>query len=174
MVLSELHSTDFPLLHKHFRNDKRIRMFEEDGYKTLNAMMPPPQKRSLVLMDPSYEQKKEYHWVTESLINAHKKFSTGVYALWYPVVGREAVNRIEKTLRRSGITKIQLFELAIKEDADDSGMTASGMIVINPPWKLMQTMQQTLPYLVSILSPETGSYRAEVLVGENPTQEKQA
>jgi 23S rRNA (adenine2030-N6)-methyltransferase len=171
LVVSELHSTDFPLLNKHFRNDKRIRIFEQDGYKTLNAMIPPPQKRSLVLMDPSYEQKKEYHWVTENLMNAHKKFTTGVYLLWYPVVNRESIDRIEKTLKRSGITKIQLFEFAMQEDTNESGMTASGMIVINPPWKLMETMQKTLPYLVSTLSPEKGSFRAEVLVGENPTQE---
>ncbi len=166
LVFSELHSSDFPLLNKHFRSDDRIRILEEDGYKTLNAVFPPAQKRGLVLIDPSYEQKKEYQWVVENLINTHKKFATGVYALWYPVVDRSYIDRLEKTLKRSGIPKIQLFELAIQPDNTEHGMTANGMIVINPPWKLMEEMKIVLPYLVNCFAPETGSYRAEILSGE--------
>jgi 23S rRNA (adenine2030-N6)-methyltransferase len=166
LVFAELHSSDFPLLNKHFRADDRIRILEEDGYKTLNAVFPPAQKRGLALIDPSYEQKKEYQWVIEHLISSHNKFATGVYALWYPVVDRSYIDRMEKALKRSGIPKIQLFEFAIEPDSTGHGMTASGMIVINPPWKLMEEMHTVLPCLVNCLAPETGSFRAEVLSGE--------
>jgi 23S rRNA (adenine2030-N6)-methyltransferase len=117
-------------------------------------------------MDPSYEQKKEYQWVVDSLIQAHKKFSTGTYALWYPVVNRDSIDRLEKAFKRSGIAKIQLFEFNISPDTEEYGMTGSGMIVINPPWKLMDEMKTVLPYLVEKLSPANGSYRAEIISGE--------
>lgn len=166
LLLSELHSTDFNLLNKHFRQDARIKLFDSDGYVTLNASLPPLHKRALVLIDPSYEEKKEYQWVIDHLLHAHKKFATGTYALWYPVVDRRNNDRLEKALRRSGIPKIQLFELGMQADNDEYGMTASGMIVINPPWQLMTEMQTALPFLVEHLSHNQGHFRAEVLCGE--------
>jgi len=166
LILSELHTTDFSLLNKHFRQDKRVKLFDTDGYNTLKASVPPLQKRALVLMDPSYEQKPEYQWVVDSLIQAHKKFATGTYALWYPVIDRRNSDRIEKSLKRSGIPKIQLFEFGMQADTNDYGMTSSGMILINPPWQLMSEMQKALPYLVQTLSPEQGHFRAEIISGE--------
>ncbi|MBI3187366.1 MAG: 23S rRNA (adenine(2030)-N(6))-methyltransferase RlmJ, partial [Gammaproteobacteria bacterium] len=134
--LFELHTKEYQLLSALFARDKQIKTELRDGFQALSAVLPPPERRAVILVDPPYEVKADYQTVIESLKTAHKKFSTGVYLLWYPVVNRKYVNSIERELIDSGIRNILLAELAIGPDAEDAGMTASGMIVINPPWQL--------------------------------------
>jgi 23S rRNA (adenine2030-N6)-methyltransferase len=105
-----------------------------------------------VFIDPSYELKKDYHEVVTTLIQMHKRFATGCYALWYPVIERERVQKMEDTFKNSGIHNIELFELGICAEETTRGMTGCGMIVINPPWTLKNTMQEALPWLASTLT----------------------
>ena len=144
-----------------------MRTFGEDGLQGMMGRLPPPSKRGLVLIDPSYEIKSDYQRVTEQLIRAYHKFATGIYALWYPVVDRERINRLERQLIGAGIRRMQLFELGLQSDTTERGMTSAGMIVINPPWTLFNKMQPLLPKLAEKLAPETGVYRLEVLAGED-------
>ncbi|WP_105187890.1 23S rRNA (adenine(2030)-N(6))-methyltransferase RlmJ [Pseudoalteromonas sp. T1lg48] len=162
----ELHPQDLALLEKNMAGKRSLRVKGEDGFKGLQGLVPPVSRRACVLMDPPYEIKSDYDKAVDSLIKAHKRFSTGTYLLWYPVVERERIERIEQRLTQSGIKNIQLFELATSADTDTHGMTASGMIAINPPYTLMQTMEQVLPELVSLLSDSSGFYRAIQLVEE--------
>ena len=147
----ELHPQDYPLLRNNMQDSKRIKVSQQDGYQGLDALLPPKSRRGLILIDPSYEVKTEYEQVVKSLIKAHKKFSTGTYALWYPVVSRQDIGRLQNRLIHSGIKNIQQFELALKPDTNERGMTAAGMIVINPPWTLLNTMTQLLPKLAKQL-----------------------
>ena len=118
-------------------------------------------------IDPSYEMKNDYQRVTETLVQMHKRFATGTYALWYPVVERSRNQQLERDIKSSGLKNVQLFELGIKTDTYEHGMTASGMIVVNPPWTLAADMQQVLPWLAQVLGIDgAGSYRIETLVGE--------
>ena len=89
--------------------------------------------------------------VVDALGNAHRRFATGCYALWYPVVERQRIDRLERALRDSGIRDIELYELCIAPDSAARGMTGSGMIVINPPWTLRAEMAVTLPWLAGQL-----------------------
>lgn len=167
LFLFELHPNEFTDMCNNFAGDRQIKMEKSDGLKGLIAKMPPKERRGFILIDPSYEIKTEYQQVVATLIQAYKRFSTGTYALWYPVVNRHVTNKMERELINSGIKNIQLFELAISEDSLEKGMTASGMIVINPPWTLRKEMQASLPFLVKTLAPEgQGSYRIETLVAE--------
>ncbi|HET8807391.1 MAG TPA: 23S rRNA (adenine(2030)-N(6))-methyltransferase RlmJ, partial [Methylophaga sp.] len=150
--LYELHSEDAKLLANNLQRDKHARVMHEDGLKGLLTLLPPLSRRGLVLIDPSYEIKSDYDLVIKTIIEAHKKFSTGTYAIWYPVVERSRITRMEKQLINSGIRNIQRFELAITNDSNARGMTSSGMIVINPPWQLMVTMQTLLPKLCKALA----------------------
>lgn len=165
--LFELHSTDTRLLEQLTSRNRKIRVQQSDGYKGLLGLLPPASRRALVLMDPPYEIKDDYQKVSDTLIKAHSKFATGTYALWYPVVERKRINQLELQLRKSGIRNIQQFELGMKADTNEHGMTAAGMIVINPPWTLMQRMQDLLPKLVAAID-TTGEafYRIETLVEE--------
>lgn len=165
--LFELHPTDFALLDQQMANDRQVRVMQEDGLKGLLRLLPPRCHRALVLIDPSYEVKAEYDQVVAALKQAHKKFPTGIYALWYPVVDRNRTNKLIWQVKNSGIRNIQRFELAISADSTGRGMTASGMIVVNPPWTLMQTLSGLLPRLVETLgNDKDAAFIADVLAGE--------
>ena len=165
--LFELHPTDFKILEQSFAKDKRFIVKAEDGHEKLIALLPPISKRGFVLIDPSYEIKNEYDRVVDTLIKAHRRFATGTYALWYPVVDRSRIDRLEKRLVESGIKRIQLFELGQQKDTVERGMTSAGMIVINPPWTLFDKMKKTLPRLATVLGrDDVLVFRCEELVEE--------
>jgi len=167
LSLFELHSTEIELLKSATHKDKRIHTHHAEGLSGAIALLPPKQHRGLIFIDPSYEIKSDYESVIQSLIQMHRRFATGSYALWYPVIDRKRNQQLEKVLKTTDIANIQLFELGIKEDSLEHGMTASGMIVINPPWTLAADMQQTLPWLCNALGVDgAGSFRIETLVAE--------
>nr|WP_113869524.1 23S rRNA (adenine(2030)-N(6))-methyltransferase RlmJ [Brenneria salicis]NMN93283.1 23S rRNA (adenine2030-N6)-methyltransferase [Brenneria salicis ATCC 15712 = DSM 30166]RBP57562.1 23S rRNA (adenine2030-N6)-methyltransferase [Brenneria salicis ATCC 15712 = DSM 30166]RLM31608.1 23S rRNA (adenine(2030)-N(6))-methyltransferase RlmJ [Brenneria salicis ATCC 15712 = DSM 30166] len=165
--LTELHPSDFPLLRNEFQKDARCKVLREDGYQQLKSQLPPLYRRGFVLIDPPYELKTDYQAVVKGLQEGHKRFATGVYALWYPVVLRQQIKRLLKELEASGIRNILQIELAVRPDSDRHGMTASGMIVINPPWKLAAQMKSVLPWLHSVLvQAGTGHTLVEQIVPE--------
>ncbi|RRJ83949.1 23S rRNA (adenine(2030)-N(6))-methyltransferase RlmJ [Aestuariirhabdus litorea] len=165
--LYELHPEDVERLKGNTRGNRRIRVFCEDGLKGLQAHLPPASRRALVLIDPSYELKSDYEQVVKALQAAHRKFATGVYALWYPVVERERINQLETSLQGSGIRNIQRFELGLRADTEGRGMTASGMILINPPWGLFDKLAGLLPKLAQAVGEQgEGNYRCDTLVEE--------
>ena len=166
-LLTELHPRDFPLLRNNFKEFKNISVKCDNGFQQLKATLPPKERRGLVLIDPPYELKEDYDLVVKAAEEGYKRFATGTYAIWYPVVLRQQTKRIFKGLQASGIRKILKIELAVRPDSDQRGMTASGMAVINPPWTLENQMKAMLPYLVKTLVPEgTGSWTVEWITPE--------
>lgn len=163
--LFELHTKEYQLLSTLFARDKQIKTEHRDGFQALSAVLPPVERRAVILIDPPYEVKADYQTVVASIKAAYRKFSTGVYLLWYPVVNRKFINRIERELVDSGIRNILLAELVIAPDAEEQGMTASGMIVINPPWQLQDALKVVLPYVQHALAP-AGGFRLQQLVSE--------
>lgn len=163
--LYELHPEDYKRLVKNTQGYSKFKVFKEDGLSGLLGRLPPPSRRALVLIDPSYEIKSDYDAVFKTVASAYKKFATGSYAIWYPVVERSRIKRMHQQFVKSGIKDIQVFELGLAADAEGQGMTASGMLVINPPWQLMTHMQALLPKLTQALD-ETGQafYRCDQLV----------
>jgi 23S rRNA (adenine2030-N6)-methyltransferase len=167
LFLYELHAAEIKQLIALFAQDRRAKVFHADGLRDSLGALPPAQHRGLVLIDPSYEIKTDYQQVAETLLKMHKRFTTGTYALWYPVIERSRNRRLERTIEASGINSVQLFELGIHADSHGHGMTASGMIVVNPPWTLRDSMKQCLPWLADVLAENgEGNYRIQTLVGE--------
>lgn len=166
-LLTELHPRDFPLLRNNFKEFKNVSVKCDNGFQQLKATLPPKERRGLVLIDPPYELKEDYDLVVKAAEEGYKRFATGTYAIWYPVVLRQQTKRIFKGLQASGIRKILKIELAVRPDSDQRGMTASGMAVINSPWPLENQMKAILPYLVKTLVPEgTGSWTVEWITPE--------
>ncbi len=166
-LLTELHPSDYPLLRNNFKQFENIIAKRDNGFQQLKATLPPKERRGLVLIDPPYELKEDYDLVVKAVEEGYKRFATGVYAIWYPVVLRQQTKRIIKGLEATDIRKILQIELAIRPDSDQRGMTASGMIVINPPWTLEGQMRQILPYLTQTLVPEgTGSWQVSWITPE--------
>ncbi|MCG7532938.1 23S rRNA (adenine(2030)-N(6))-methyltransferase RlmJ [Psychrobium sp. MM17-31] len=167
MELTELHPADLALLEQEFAGDRKVRIQKTDGYKGLKANMPPAQRRALVLIDPPYELKTEHQDAIKGIVEAHKRFATGIYALWYPVVSRRQVEKFCDDFKAQGIRKILRIELNVKADTEEYGMTGTGMIVVNPPWKLEQQMRETLPWLMEQLAQDDkASFKVEWLVEE--------
>ncbi len=165
IALYELHSNEVELLRNNVKGDRRIKVFAEDGFQGCVANMPPKERRGLILIDPPYEIKKDYQETVKTLTKAHRRFATGTYALWYPVVDRYRIRELHQSLVDSGMPNIHYFELGLEPDNTGFGMTASGMVVINPPWTLKAEMETALPYLAEALSPD-GWYKSEQLVAE--------
>lgn len=166
MVLTELHPSDYPLLEQEFHRDRQVRLYKEDGFQRLKASLPPKERRGLVLIDPPYELAKEYRDVVTAIASSHKRWATGIYAIWYPVVNRCDIDDMLDGLASLGIRKILQIELGVTPDTNERGMTASGMIVVNPPWKLESQMQTVLPFLKETIAPATGHYKVEWIVPE--------
>ena len=167
LFLHELHPSDFQFLRDCMRDIRNVKVINDDGFAGLQALLPPPDKRALVLIDPSYEVKSDYQHAIKQVIQAHKRFATGTFAIWYPVVLRQRIHEMETALQKSGIKNIQLIELGLQPDNPEHGMTSSGMIVINPPWTLWRAMEEALPWLVDQLGEnDVGFYRLEQLVPE--------
>jgi 23S rRNA (adenine2030-N6)-methyltransferase len=167
LVLCELHPTELELLKSFAPNDRRIRIVYGDGFRESIGFLPPLERRGLVLLDPSYEIKTDYRQVVETLVRAYRRFETGTFALWYPVIERRRIDSLEQAVQQSGIRHIQLFELGVEPDARDRGMTASGMMVVNPPWTLYAELATVLPYLAEVLGRDGGGYhRMFDLAGE--------
>ncbi|MCG7584199.1 23S rRNA (adenine(2030)-N(6))-methyltransferase RlmJ [Photobacterium sp. OFAV2-7] len=166
MVLTELHPTDFPLLLQEFRSDRQVKIYKEDGFQRLKASLPPKERRGVVLIDPPYELKHEYMDVVNAIAESYKRWATGTYAIWYPVVYRENIDKMLQGLEKLGIRKILQIELGVEPDTTERGMTASGMIVINPPWKLESQMQAILPWLQQAIAPSRGHHTVQWVVPE--------
>ncbi|EEX51246.1 23S rRNA (adenine(2030)-N(6))-methyltransferase RlmJ [Pasteurella dagmatis] len=166
-LLTELHPSDFPLLRNNFKEFENITTKRDNGFMQVKATLPPKERRGLVLIDPPYELKEDYDLVVNTIEEGYKRFATGVYAIWYPVVLRQQVKRMVRNLENTGIRKILQIELAVRPDTEQRGMTASGIIVINPPWTLEQQMKKILPYLTKNLIPEgTGSWSVNWITPE--------
>ena len=165
--LFELHPADFAALRQNMSREPNIQVRNEDGFQGLLALVPPPQRRGVVLIDPSYEVKGDYARVGEVLARAWKKFSTGIYLVWYPVVRRQRVVDMENAIASHAIRNVQRFELAVAADSATRGMTAAGLIVVNPPWRLMERMRKVLPRLANTLGLDSGAgFKADVLAEE--------
>ncbi len=154
LIMTELHPSDYPRLVEEFTRDRRAEVLKEDGFQQLKSKLPPTSRRGFVLIDPPYELKTDYEAVVSGIVEGYKRFATGIYAIWYPVVSRTQINNMVEALRETEIRKILQIELGVQPDSEERGMTASGMIVINPPWKLEAQMQDIMPWLYQTLVPE--------------------
>jgi 23S rRNA (adenine2030-N6)-methyltransferase len=167
LELTELHPTDIELLKQEFAGDRKVRIQQVDGYKGLKGGLPPAQRRALVLIDPPYELKTEHDDAIKGIVESHKRFATGIYALWYPLVSRAQVKRFCEKFASQDIRNILRIEMCVKGDTEGFGMTGSGMIVVNPPWKLEQQMKELLPWLTTQLKQDDqAQFTIEWLVEE--------
>jgi 23S rRNA (adenine2030-N6)-methyltransferase len=167
LELCELHPQDFPRLQRLFRKDGRVCCHFEDGFQASLALVPPHERRALVLIDPSYELKQDYARVVAHVRLLHRRFATGVYALWYPLVEAYRVKALEAAFINSGMRRIQLYEVCLTSRHNNRGMTGAGMIVVNPPWTLQEELRAALEYFAPLVS-ESGEpiYRIVELAGE--------
>jgi 23S rRNA (adenine2030-N6)-methyltransferase len=149
LLLAELHPEEAFLLRGEFMGSKAAAVHERDGYETLKALTPPPEKRGLVLMDPPYEKADEFEQAASALKAAHGRWATGVYALWYPIKDDSAKRRFLRNVEHSGMRKVLLTELELPPQS--GGLHGTGMLVVNPPWQFDQAARSHLVALAPLL-----------------------
>lgn len=153
MRLYELHPSDSELLHENFAGfGTQVLMQSSDGFGALKALLPPPPRRALVLIDPPYEDKQDYQRVVTALGEGLKRFSSGVYAVWYPQLQRNDARQLPQQLKQLPVKSWLNVALSVQGLSEDGfGMYGSGMFILNPPWNLHQVLQEVMPYLVNVL-----------------------
>ncbi|MGH8373440.1 MAG: 23S rRNA (adenine(2030)-N(6))-methyltransferase RlmJ [Gammaproteobacteria bacterium] len=165
LIVAERHPEEAALLRQQFHRDRRVAVHERDGYEMIRALVPPPERRGLVLMDPPFEREDEFSVLAETCIAAHTRWPDGVYALWYPVKDPAVIARFHRRLRQSGMTRLLVAQLAIGP-VTAASLTASGMVVVNPPWQTDQSIADLLAFLARTLAPAQGQSEVNWLVPE--------
>lgn len=146
LVLSELHPSEAREITREFAGDRQVRVEPADGYQTLKAQLPPRERRGLVHIDPAYELRDERRRVLEALADAHRRWATGIFAVWYPIQDRATADDFLRRLARLGLPKVLVTEFCVLPE-EAFRLTGSGMILVNPPWQLDEQLRHLLPWL---------------------------
>jgi 23S rRNA (adenine2030-N6)-methyltransferase len=148
------------------RRDTQARVVDLDGWMALPAFVPPKERRGLVLIDPPYEQPDEFERLALALATAHRKWPTGIYALWYPIKNLRETAAFARRIAASGIARVLRAELMLAR-TDSERLGGSGLIVVNPPWRLEQELSVLMPALAQALgAAAAGITRIDWLVPE--------
>ena len=162
--LFELHGNEARILAQAFaRADRRVTVTAGDGFAGLKAVLPPPSRRGLVLIDPSYEVASDYRAVVAGLQEGVRRFATGTYVVWYPLLQRRESVQLPDALRRAAGADWLDVALQVKAPSPEGrGLHGSGLFVVNPPWTFSGTMRGVMPWLTRALAQdETASFRLD-------------
>lgn len=163
----EMHPIDHETLRRNFEGDYQVRVTELDGWLALGAHVPPKEKRGIVLVDPPFEEDGEFERLVDGLERAWKRFPGGVYCLWYPLKKGAPVKEFHEALQATGIPKILAAELVVKSERETTGLTGSGLIIVNPPFTLKGELDVLLPFLAETLGQDrSAGYRLQWLARE--------
>ncbi len=164
----ELHPDDSRALARLFEGDYQVRVTELDGWLALGAHLPPKEKRGIVLVDPPFEEAGEYERLVDGLAKAYRRFATGTYCLWYPIKKGAPVAEFHEALKALEIPKMLCAELSVRSDRETTGLSGSGLIIVNPPFTLKDELHLVLPELKRVLAQDRyASQRCFWLRGEN-------
>ena len=167
LVLTELQQDESTALAQRFADDRRVRVHRREAFEALATFLPPPERRGLVFIDPSYELVDEWRRVVAALSGAHRRWATGVLAAWYPIQLRQTVERFLNQLSESGMRSILVAELYPLPTDVGRRLNGSGMVIVNPPWRLDEDLRGILPWLHAVLDPQgQGGWRTEWLIRE--------
>ena len=155
--LIEMHGSDLVALQKLFARDRRVKVLEGDGFATVKGLVPPETRRGLVLMDPSYEIKSDYNKVLGAMNECLKRFVTGQYVVWYPLINSVSAQRFSEQLQKLPCENWLDVQLKVSRPPQGHGMYGSGMFIVNPPWTLREQLDQGMPALTQLLAQDDGA-----------------
>ncbi|MBO9357155.1 23S rRNA (adenine(2030)-N(6))-methyltransferase RlmJ [Bordetella petrii] len=156
--LFEMHPTESDVLVGNLEQlDKtalrQTTIYGTDGFEGMKSLLPPPPRRGLVLIDPSYEDKQDYKRALNAVKEGLKRFATGTYAVWYPLVQRREATELPRHLENLPVKNWLHVSLSVKKPSGDGfGLHGSGMFMVNPPWTLHAALKETMPVLARLLA----------------------
>ena len=145
----ELHPKEFLNLKKNFENDSRVIIENRDSYQRLKKLLPPKEKRAVILIDPSYELKDEYEKVLKMLSDCYKKFPLGVYIIWYPVLKNKKSEKFIFNVLKKKYKNLSHVEMIT--DNSNNGMQGSGLFMLNCPWSIENDIKKSLETIFDCL-----------------------
>lgn len=162
MVFCELHPEEFALLEKSIGRDRRAKTLALDGWIALKSLLPPKERRGVILIDPPYEDPAEFKRVADGLEEAVRRFATGIYLIWYPLKNRHDTDAAIRRIVRAAAKPALKLEFEIEKRQAEGPLHATGMLLINPPWKLKEECELILPALhQSLAGANRGAVRIE-------------
>ena len=148
LVLMELHPSDFPELAARFAGMQGVRIEHADALQRLKAYLPPQERRGVVLIDPSYELKSDYANIVKLVTDAHRRWATGIYLVWYPILSRLDAQRFVERLASTHIPRQLCVEyLPHGDDRGGRNLLGSGLVIVNPPFRLEDDLRAVLSVL---------------------------
>jgi 23S rRNA (adenine2030-N6)-methyltransferase len=166
MAFNELNRTDCAELKALAGRARRVAVSLMDGYQTLKALLPPAERRGLVLIDSSFDRAREFPRIVRALAEAHERWASGIYAVWYPLMDTRTMEGFERNLRHTGIRKMLRLEFAVAPEQTQT-IPGSGMIVVNPPWHFDAEARVLLDWLWRALAVDgAGGSRVDWLAPE--------
>jgi len=167
-VLCELQPDEAAKLKRLFGSDARIGVHQRNGYSAMSALLPPKEKRGLVLIDPPFEaQDDEFRAIEIAFTAAYSRWPGGTYAIWYPIKLRQHTVPFQRWFARHRIPKVLCAELLLHPDNSALRLNGCGMFVVNPPWKFERQLEELLPSLRDHLRQgRFGDYRVKWLTAE--------
>lgn len=169
LVCAELHPDEHLALKAAFAGDPQVAIHRQDAYAGLKAFLPPKEKRALALIDPPFEQPDEFDRMADGLERAYRRCPNAIYLLWRPIKERPAIWRYQEALAATGIPRILTVELTVHDEDTHLRLNGSGLEIVNPPWRLDETLNEALPVLRAALPHDGGGTKVAWLTGENPT-----
>jgi 23S rRNA (adenine2030-N6)-methyltransferase len=167
VVLAELNRKDCAELEAAVARSRHVAVHHMDGYQALKAFLPPPERRGLVLLDSSFDRSGEFARIARALKDAHRRWATGMFAVWYPLMAPAAMRSFERDAKRTGIGKVLRLELWVRERNAAAPIPGCGMLVVNPPWKFEAEARSLLDWLWRVLAHDgAGGARVGWLVPE--------
>ena len=163
LKLFELHPKEIDILRHNIselKQSKQIDIYAEDSFARLKGLMPPPSRRGLVLIDPSYEDKQDYRYLEMTMEEALQRFATGCYAIWYPCLSRRESAALPDHMKKIAAAHKRSWlhvELRVETAPKERRLQASGTFIINPPWTLEKQLAESLPILVKALGQDGGA-----------------
>jgi 23S rRNA (adenine2030-N6)-methyltransferase len=152
LVCCELHAEDAHTLRCHFAGDHQVAVHRRDGWEALGALLPPRERRGLVLIDPPFEDRREFERLANNLATGWRRFPTGVFTAWYPIKQRALPRQLLDEVRQSGMRDIVTAELYLREPTDPKRLNGCGILVVNPPYRF----EHEVPALLSALLDRLG------------------
>jgi 23S rRNA (adenine2030-N6)-methyltransferase len=148
MACCELHPEDAAGLRRLFAQDPQVSVHHRDGWEALRGLLPPKERRGLVLIDPPYERADEFAMLAAGLRSGYARFRTGVFAAWYPIKHRAPVRAFHGAIEEAGIRDVIAAELCLREPVDPARLNGCGMAIVNPPFRFEE---EAAPVLAALL-----------------------
>jgi 23S rRNA (adenine2030-N6)-methyltransferase len=169
IVVNELHPEDHAALARLFARDKQTKVLQLDGFTALKSLLPPKERRGVVLVDPAYEVAGELERLVAGLKEVERRFATGTILLWYPIKDAGQVAAFRRQVAELGLPKVLAVELLIRAPDDPARLNGAGLIVVNAPFTLTARLKALLPELARLLAQGPGAaFRLEELAPARP------